>query len=212
MKESRDELNPTVVGSADTAAPRRRRSARDFFALAIATCGVGYIPLAPGTWGSLLGVALYLLSFAFGHHVVFAGGERSRFTQEQVWTVELTGVLVAIFLITMLGIWASSRAERLLKRKDPPVVVIDEVAGQMIALLSGPLWIHTWWSIVTGFLLFRLFDIWKPYPIRRLEDLEAGLGIMTDDIAAGAYALILNSVLISGYLLIFPASRQLGGN
>ena len=105
----------------------------------------------------------------------------------------------------MVGIWAGTRAERLIQKKDPSIVVIDEVAGQMIALLSGPLWLHTWWSISSAFVLFRLFDIWKPYPIRRLETLEAGLGIMADDILAGAYALIVNSVLISGYLLLFRA-------
>jgi phosphatidylglycerophosphatase A len=72
--------------------------------------------------------------------------------------------------------------------------------------LSGPFWLHTWWSIFTAFLLFRAFDIWKPYPIRKLEDLETGLGIMADDLAAGAYALIVNSVLISAYLLLFPGA------
>ena len=106
----------------------------------------------------------------------------------------------------MAGIWAATRTERLLGKKDPAIVVVDEVAGQMIALLSGPFWLHTWWSILTAFLLFRAFDIWKPYPIRKLENLESGLGIMADDLAAGVYALIVNSVLISGYLLLFPAS------
>ncbi|PYS72134.1 MAG: phosphatidylglycerophosphatase A, partial [Acidobacteria bacterium] len=82
---------------------------------------------------------------------------------------------------------------------------IDEVAGQMIALLSGPLWLPTWWSVLTAFILFRAFDIWKPYPIRRLEALESGLGIMADDLLAGVYALIVNSLLIAGYLLMFAA-------
>jgi phosphatidylglycerophosphatase A len=115
-------------------------------------------------------------------------------------------MLLVIFLLTMAGIWAASRAERAVRKKDPSVVVIDEVAGQMIALLSGPFWLHTWWSVISAFLLFRLFDIWKPYPIRRLERLEAGLGIMADDVLAGVYALIVNSVLISSYLLLFPSA------
>lgn len=205
LKESSDEL--TINPPASIVKPVGERRAKDYFALIIATCGVGYIPIAPGTWGSMVGVALYFFLFAFGHHVLFAGVEHNQFNQQLVWTVELTGVLVAIFLVTMIGIWAASRAEKLLRRKDPRAVVIDEVAGQMVALLSGPLWLHRWWSILGAFLLFRLFDIWKPYPIRRLERLESGLGIMADDIAAGAYALIVNSLLISGYLL-FLAPRH----
>ncbi len=202
IKESSDELNPAVTMSPSAVAPRQRRTAADYLALAIATCGVGYFPIAPGTLGSLVGVALYVSVFAFGHQVLFAHLEHNEVTQRLVWTVEPTLALVTIFLVTMVGIWAGTRAERLIQKKDPSIVVIDEVAGQMIALLSGPLWLHTWWSIFSAFVLFRLFDIWKPYPIRRLEKLEAGLGIMADDILAGAYALIVNSVLISGYLLL----------
>jgi len=188
-------------------APPERRTASDYFALAIATCGVGYLPIAPGTLGSLVGIALYVSVFAFGHHVLFAHLEHNAASQVLVWTAEPTLALVTIFLVTMVGIWAGTRAERLIRKKDPSIVVIDEVAGQMIALLSGPLWLHTWWSVLSAFLLFRLFDIWKPYPIRRLEALESGLGIMADDFAAGAYALVVNSLLISGYLL-FLAPRN----
>jgi phosphatidylglycerophosphatase A len=195
-----------VAISATEVAPPRRHTAGDYLALAIATCGVGYFPIAPGTLGSLVGVGFYLFTFTFAHHVVFANHDETGLTQQQVWTVELTGVLIATFLVTMIGIWAASRAERLLQRKDPSIVVVDEVAGQMIALLSGPLWLHRWWSILSAFVLFRVFDIWKPYPIRRLEALESGLGIMSDDILAGAYALIVNSILISAYLLIFPGA------
>ena len=124
-----------------------------------------------------------------------------------VWTPQMAFMLVVIFLVTMAGIWAATRTERLIQKKDPSIVVIDEVAGQMIALLSGPLWLHTWWSVLSAFLLFRLFDIWKPYPIRRLEALESGLGIMADDVVAGAYALIVNSLVITTYLLILPSVR-----
>lgn len=197
VKESSEGLNP-----ATEIAPPKRRRAGDYLALAISTCGVGYFPLGPGTLGSLVGVALYVSVFAFGHHVLFAHIDHNEVTQRLVWTVEPALVLVTIFFVTMVGVWAGTRAERLIQKKDPSIVVIDEVAGQMIALLSVPLWLHTWWSIVSAFVLFRLFDIWKPYPIRRLEKLEAGLGIMADDVLAGAYALIVNSVLISGYLLL----------
>jgi len=113
--------------------------------------------------------------------------------------------LLTILLVTLVGIWAASRVERLLQIKDPGKVVIDEVAGQMIALLSVPAFLPGWWAVISAFLLFRLFDIWKPYPIRRFEALESGLGIMADDLVAGIYALIVNSVLIAGYLLIVSA-------
>jgi phosphatidylglycerophosphatase A len=187
--------------------PPAKRTIKDYLALSIATVGVGYFPIAPGTMGSLVGVAFYLALFPLGHHLLFASVERNRFGELQVGTAELTIALVTIFLVTMIGVWAGTRVEKLLHRKDPSIVVIDEVAGQMIALLSAPLWLHTWWSVLTAFLWFRAFDIWKPYPIRKLEGLESGLGIMADDLAAGVYALIANSVLISGYLLWFAPTR-----
>lgn len=182
----------------------RQRRKSDYLALAIATCGVGYLPLAPGTWGSIVGVAFYLLLWGAGQSLLFSNAALHRFTLLQVWTPAITLMLVVILCVTMAGIWAASRTERILGRKDPGAVVIDEVAGQMIALLSGPFWLHTWWSIITAFVLFRAFDIWKPYPLRRLESLESGLGIMADDIGAGVYALIANSVLITLYLLLVP--------
>ena len=120
---------------------------------------------------------------------------------EEPKAVKYLDMLLLIFIVSIVGIWAATRAEKTTQKKDPSIVVIDEVAGQMIALLLGPFWIHTWWSILSAFVLFRLFDIWKPYPIRRLEALESGLGIMADDILAGVYALIANSILISAYLL-----------
>jgi phosphatidylglycerophosphatase A len=205
-KESSDKLNPTEVMPANDA-PRQRRTAGDYFGLAIATVGVGNLPIAPGTLGSLVGVGLYLTIWTGIDRVLTSNALAKRLTALYVFTPQLAFMLVVIFLLTMAGIWAASRAEKLLRKKDPSAVVIDEVAGQMIALLSGPFWLHTWWSVITAFLLFRLFDIWKPYPIRRLERLESGLGIMADDVVAGAYALIVNLVLISGYLLIFPANR-----
>jgi len=202
IKESSDELNPTVVVPATEVPAPKRRSASDYVALAIATCGVGYLPVAPGTLGSLVGAGLYLSISGWFYGIVEASAQRTDSNLLYVFTPQLTFMLLLTFATTMLGIWAATRTEKAIQRKDPSIVVIDEVAGQMIALLSGPFWLHTWWSILSAFLLFRLFDIWKPYPIRRLEALESGLGIMADDVLAGVYALIANSALISIYLLL----------
>ncbi len=190
-----------VNSATDIPAPKKRTAA-DYFALAFATVGVGYFPIAPGTLGSLVGVAAYLSVWGWLYGILEANAARGRLNLLYIFTPQLAVMLLLIFLVTLAGIWAASRAEKAVQKKDPSIVVIDEVAGQMIALLSGPFWIHTWWSILSAFILFRLFDIWKPYPIRRLEALESGLGIMADDVLAGIYALIANSVLISGYLLL----------
>lgn len=202
VKESSDELD----GAAGTAVTPERKTPGDYLALALATCGVGYFPIAPGTMGSLVGVGLYLALWAAADSVLSSHALAKRLTLMNVWTPQITFMLVVIFVVTMVGIRAATRVERLVRKKDPGIVVIDEVAGQMIALLSGPFWVHTWWSILTAFLLFRGFDIWKPYPVRRLERLESGLGIMADDVLAGAYALIVNLILISAYLLLFPTN------
>lgn len=203
VKESSDELNPSVAASAaEIPREKRRRSAGDYLALAIATCGVGYFPIAPGTVGSLVGVALYLSVWGWLYDVLEARAARGSRNLLYIFTPQMAVMLLVIFLVTMAGIWAASRTEKTTQKKDPSIVVIDEVAGQMIALLSGPFWLPTWWSILSAFILFRLFDIWKPYPIRRLEGLESGLGIMADDVLAGAYALVVNSLLIAGYLLV----------
>src|SRR5260370_38494597 len=150
---------------------------------------------------------LYLSIWSGIDRVLTSKAVAKRLTALYVFSPQLACMLVVIFLLTMGGIWAASRVEKALRKKDPSIVVVDEAAGQMIALLSVPFWLHSWWSVITAFLLFRLFDVWKPYPLRRLERLESGLGIMADDVLAGAYALIVNSVLISSYLLLFPPAR-----
>jgi phosphatidylglycerophosphatase A len=116
-------------------------------------------------------------------------------------SLRTTFMLVMLIVLAIGGIWAASRAERLLGRKDPHAVVIDEVVGQLITFLFVPFDAGLW-AIVAGFIAFRLLDIWKPYPIHRLEALESGLGIMADDVLAGAYAATLMSLLTSIYLLI----------
>ena len=184
LKESSDELNPPVrVG--EVVGHKAKRGPLDYLALAIATFGVGYLPLAPGTWGSLVGLGIFVvLRVAF---------ERSN-------AAFLLTLVIAIALITVAGIWAASQTERLSGRKDPSKVVVDEVAGQLIAtlplvLISATGW--PWWIIVS-FTLFRYFDIVKPYPAKRLEGLHGGLGIMCDDLVAGVYAAAV--VLVAGFL------------
>jgi len=150
----------------------------DFVALAIATCGVGYLPLAPGTFGSLVGVGLFLLLV-------------------RVAAVNLLVIVVAILLVTFVGIWAATRTEELSGRKDPGKVVVDEVAGQMIALF--PLTLFTRWStvaVIISFILFRFFDIVKPYPANRLQELNGGVGVMFDDLVAGVYGAIVVSIIL----------------
>jgi phosphatidylglycerophosphatase A len=200
-KESSDALNPPVLEAARIVVPARSRTAGDYVALALATCGVGLIPVAPGTWGSAVGVVLYLglgraAEKAFDY-VVTRGLDLS----PQSFPVVLTTVLlVAILCVSLAGTWAATRAEKLLGKKDPGAVVVDEVAGQLIAFLFVP-WLAGRWTVVAGFIAFRVFDIWKPYPIRRLEGLGGGLGIMADDMLAGFYAAAVLSLLVTIQLL-----------
>lgn len=201
IKESSDQLNPAQSVSATELPRPKSRGAVDLLALTIATCGVGYLPIAPGTIGSLVGIGLYLAVWTGLYSAFESNAGRGGLNLLYVFTPMLAAMLLLIFIVSIVGVWAATRAEKTTQEKDPSIVVIDEVAGQMIALLSGPFWIHSWWSILSAFVLFRLFDIWKPYPIRRLEALESGLGIMADDLLAGVYALIVNSLLISGFLL-----------
>jgi phosphatidylglycerophosphatase A len=201
MKESSDELNPPLItrGAGITRASGRK-SAGDYFALAFATWGVGYSPVAPGTCGSVVGVGIYLLVRQASARV-FAFAASRGWSLEFLESFRTTFMLLLIAILASIGVWAASRVEKLLGRKDPGAVVVDEVVGQMIAFVFVPFNAGVW-TIITGFIAFRLFDIWKPYPIRRLEALDAGLGIMADDVLAGIYAAILMSLLTSIHLLL----------
>ena len=98
-------------------------------------------------------------------------------------------LLIFILLLTGPAVWASTRTARAFEKKDPGMVVVDEVLGQWVTLLGA---LHqTPGTLLVGFLLFRLFDIWKPPPVRQLEKLPEGLGIVADDIAAGIYAALI---------------------
>jgi phosphatidylglycerophosphatase A len=191
IKESSDELNPPVVTGAVVASSRPARSAKDYLALAIATCGVGYLPLAPGTWGSLVGIGVYLLARGASMKFFFGVGAQRNFNLLHVYYGVIACELVVVLAIAWAGTWAASRTEKLSGRKDPGKVVIDEVAGQFIALIAVPFVLETaWWTLILAFILFRFFDIVKPYPARRLESLPGGLGIMADDVIAGVYAAV----------------------
>ena len=95
-------------------------------------------------------------------------------------------LIVATAAVTAVGLWASGRVERMVGRKDPGVIVIDEVAGMMVSVLFLP---RTWPVLLTAFFLFRLFDVWKPFPARQSQVITGGVGVMIDDLIAGAYAL-----------------------
>ena len=152
-------------------------TATDRVAYALAAgLGAGFTPIAPGTAGALEGVAIYLAI-----HAMHLGQSSS--------LVVLAVINVILFAV---GVWASNRTCAMTGVKDPRLIVIDEVSGQLISLT--PLVLLPSFSItavVIGFLLFRLFDIYKPYPIRKLERLHGGVGVMADDALAGIYAAML---------------------
>jgi phosphatidylglycerophosphatase A len=135
-------------------------------AVALATAGhTGWFPVAPGTVGSAVGVVLW-------------------------WALRAAGATLAVELavaaaLFVAGAWAASETERALGVTDPGPVVIDEVMGMCVTLIAAPL---SWPAVIAGFVLFRVFDIVKPPPARRLERLHGGWGIMADDLAAAIYA------------------------
>ena len=135
--------------------------------------GVGRLKPGPGTYASAVTTALWLLAATLLHHNTFE---------------LLIATLIAIALSIALGIPAATRVAIESGRKDPGFVVIDEVAGQLIALLFLP---PDWPHALLALVLFRFFDILKPPPIRRLESLPGGTGIVVDDLGAGVYALIV---------------------
>ena len=128
---------------------------------------IGFIPGAPGTYGSLAAAAVLYFIGQYGN-----------------WP-HPAALLAGAGIVTLLGVPASALASKKAGDEDPSFVVIDEVAGQMLAFFCVPFSIV---NIVLGFLAFRVFDIFKPWPIRKLEPLPHGIGIMADDLLAGVYA------------------------
>jgi phosphatidylglycerophosphatase A len=141
-------------------------------AVLVATCfGAGYFPWGPGTAGSVAAILIAVALHAFA--------KASRLT-----------LLLLILVLIGPAVWAATGTARSVNRKDPGIVVIDEVLGQWVTLLGAAA--LNWKSFLAGLLLFRIFDIWKPWPVRNLEALPEGTGIVMDDIGAGLYgALIL---------------------
>jgi phosphatidylglycerophosphatase A len=173
-----------------------KKSLKDYFALAVTTFGVGYLPLAPGTWGSMVGVGIYLL---FVWIEATASNKLAGWSEPLItaWIHVFNAVIFIVFCL--LGIWASGHSTKLFKHKDPSQAVVDEVIGQLLTFLFIP-FTFSWKLILMGFLLFRLFDIWKPYPIDSLQNLPAGIGVCADDILAGVYAGAILSIIYAATL------------
>lgn len=153
---------------------RSRQSPAVRVALLLATVfGAGYSPIAPGTVGSA--AALLVL-----------------------WLVPFSqmGLIVFLLAVTFFGTWAAHVAEAAVGDKDPGVIVIDEVAGMTLSVLVLPL---TGPVLLSGFVLFRVFDVVKPFPANRLQALTGGVGVMIDDLIAGLYALL---VLVAARALV----------
>lgn len=143
------------------------------FAVFVATVAYcGYFPIAPGTVGSAAGLVVYAL----------------------VWWVHSPPVEMGLILgLFALGIWAATTAERYFGGIDPGPIVIDEVVGMLITLAFIPV---GWSAALAGFVLFRIFDVIKPYPAGRFERLHGGLGVMADDAMAAVYANLSLRVLM----------------
>jgi len=190
------------------------------FALFVATAaGLGYLPKAPGTWGSLAGLLLaflpwWTLQWAFVAVLLATHNNDSIsfFVSARHWDSILWAQIILTILVAAIGVWSANSASEYWRQKDPQRVVIDEVSGQHLTLLIGcgiPIWWRTvsdfpwaglplglvtfrsalnWKYLLLGFILFRVFDIWKPFPARQAESLHGGWGIMADDWIAAIYA------------------------
>jgi phosphatidylglycerophosphatase A len=188
---------PSVSAPSPPATESPQRKPR--FALFVATAaGLGYLPKAPGTWGSLAGVGLTLLvsttwmhfwNWTLSRFLNFRGdmGQPLMFLGSFIVDSRMFPLTFAAIFIALIGIWASSRTARFSRLHDPQFVVIDEVSGQLLTYVVAlaPL---NWKYLLLGFILFRVFDIWKPFPARQSESLPGGWGIMADDWIAAIYA------------------------
>jgi phosphatidylglycerophosphatase A len=194
---------------------------RPRLAYAVATgLGTGYLKPAPGTWGSLLGLVIAVVSHPFTWFLIFGQGWMLGFGKDVPLLASTTGLLILLvpsvavwFALAWWGMRMSSQVAQAEGVKDPQHVVIDEISGVQLALILGlaPVWapstflntmdaqmfalytgmsLLNWKYLLSAFVLFRIFDIAKPFPCRRLEKLPGGWGIMADDWMAGVYAAI----------------------
>jgi phosphatidylglycerophosphatase A len=170
----RPSKSPTEVATRVSTAPACATLVATFF-------GAGRLRPGPGTWGSLAAALLWWLLAA----------------QLPPWT-RIPVILFLIIVTTAVGIPAATLEARGCGKKDPQHVVIDEVAGQLVTLIACPI---LWRPLLAGFILFRAFDIVKPPPIRSLEKLPEGTGIVVDDLGAGIYGLMVLQVLLHFHLL-----------
>lgn len=209
-------MNPNSESAAVTENPRKK----PLLAFALATAlGVGYAPKAPGTFGSLVGIIVAIITHPVTFFVFFFGsmGVDIHIHDKYVDVspaLLLVPPIIAILVVGWIGVWSSNRVAKFAGVADPQYVVIDEVSGMHLTLvlaimpwglptqllpadnatafaLYSAMSLLNWRYLLAGFLLFRLFDIWKPYPIRHLEKLPGGWGIMADDWLAGVYAAIV---------------------
>ena len=221
-------MNPPTEASAITAVEPPRLS----YLIATAL-GVGYLKPAPGTWGSLVGLIVAVISHPFSWFIVFGGGLVLVTGKDLPLLSGSLGMLLLLvpsvavwLLLAYLGVRTSAEVAAYAGVKDPQYVVIDEVSGVHLALilglapLSGPatflnaaeaqafalytgMSVMNWKYLLAAFLIFRLFDILKPFPCRRLENLPGGWGIMADDWMAGVYAAICLRLTLLFHLLNF---------
>ena len=188
-----------MTASTETSTAHSTRGPKPHISLLLATWfGLGYLPKAPGTWGSIGGMALALLmawANTRNHSTTSAVPANGNF-----WTTGLlpsSGEAAITLMIAVMGVIVAGRAARYAQIDDPQWVVIDEVSGQLLTYYLF-FWLLplNWKSWLLGFILFRAFDIWKPFPARQLEHLPGGWGIMADDWMAGIYAALVLQVAL----------------
>ena len=156
----------------------------------------------PATFGSIVGVGVYLIALKILDGLTtLTALQKIALSPSAVASMRVSAAAIFLLALFFTGVWSATRAEKLLGAKDPKPVVIDEIFGQFVTFLFLPA-DFAWWTIPAGFFAFRLFDIWKLYPADRLESLPKGLGVMSDDAAAGCYAAALLVLLHSAYLLL----------